>query len=168
MKPAILIGMLLCLIQMPCKAPPVEFTPVEIVESVDDPIEVTESVDVVEVVEVIEVEPPEPEKITYRVTAYCSCVKCCGKYALNRPVDENGNEIVIGAGNVPLTPRVSCASPLPFGTKIKLAGYGTLVVQDRTAQWVVDKYGENIIDIYVNNHDDIKNIGLQYIEGEIQ
>lgn len=160
MKTLIVIGMLFCLMSTPCKAPtnnPVEQPSVDVVQDTP-PIEVEQTEPVVE---------SEPEKITYRVTAYCSCIKCCGKWALNRPVDENGNEIVIGAGNVPLTPKVSCASPLPFGTKIKLDGYGTVVVQDRTAQWVVNKYGENIIDIYVNNHDDIKNIGLQYIEGEM-
>lgn len=160
MKIAIIIGMLFCLIQMPCEAPTNE--------SVFQPqVEVVQGAQLIDVEQTEPVVDPEPEKITYRVTAYCSCSKCCGKYALNRPVDENGNEIVIGAANVPLTPLVSCASPLPFGTKIKLEGYGTLVVQDRTAQWVVDKYGENIIDIYVNNHDDIKNIGRQCIEGEI-
>lgn len=113
------------------------------------------------------VEDVEIAKTTFRVTAYCSCSECCGKWALNRPKDQNGNEIVIGAANVPLTPLVSCASPLPFGTKIDLDGYGTVVVQDRTAQWVVDKYGENIIDIYVNDHADIKKIGRQFVEGVI-
>lgn len=127
-------------------------------------IEVEPTIDEVEDVEVV---TPEENKITFRVTAYCSCYKCCGKWALNRPKDENGNEIVIGAGNVLLTPMVSVASPLPFGTKINLDGFGTVVVQDRTAQWVVDKYGENIIDIYVNNHEDIKNIGRQFVEGVI-
>jgi len=149
---------------MPCEAP----TTTTVVQPPQETVETVEFVEVAETQEQTEpIVDPEPEKITYRVTAYCSCSKCCGKYALNRPVDENGNEIVIGAANVPLTPLVSCASPLPFGTKIKLEGYGTLVVQDRTAQWVVDKYGENIIDIYVNNHDDIKNIGRQYLEGVI-
>ena len=33
----------------------------------------------------------------FRLTAYCSCSLCCGKWANNRPVDENGNEIVYGS-----------------------------------------------------------------------
>ena len=151
MKTILILGMLCCLIPIRCDAPTYDGLVLPQKTVVHD----TQFVE------------PEPEKITFRITAYCSCPKCCGKWASNRPVDENGNEIVIGAGNVPLTPRVSCASPLPFGTRIKLDGFGTVIVQDRTAQWVVDKYGENIIDIYVNNHDDIKSIGLQYVEGEI-
>ena len=31
---------------------------------------------------------------SFKLTAYCSCSLCCGKWANNRPVDENGNEIV--------------------------------------------------------------------------
>lgn len=43
-------------------------------------------------------EPPEtePELISlgrFKLTAYCSCRKCCGSYADNRPVDENGETI---------------------------------------------------------------------------
>lgn len=48
-------------------------------------------------------EPSKPqEPITeclgeFRITAYCSCEICCEQYADNRPLDENGNEIVYGA-----------------------------------------------------------------------
>lgn len=114
-----------------------------------------------------EEEVEEEEKIIFRVTAYCSCSKCCGKWSENRPKDENGNEIVYGAAMKPLTAWVSCASPLPFGTKISLGDLGVFVVQDRTAQWVVDKYGKYIVDIYVSNHEDIDKIGCQRIEGVI-
>ena len=34
---------------------------------------------------------------TFKLTAYCACEKCCGKYAKNRPVDEYGNPIVYGS-----------------------------------------------------------------------
>ena len=33
----------------------------------------------------------------FKLTAYCSCSICCGKWAYNRPVDENGKEIVYGS-----------------------------------------------------------------------
>jgi 3D (Asp-Asp-Asp) domain-containing protein len=132
-----------------------------------------EVVDVVQEVEVIETEPPEPvvepepEKITFRITAYCSCYECCGEYALNRPKDENGHEIVTGASGKRLIANYSCASTYPFGTKIEVDGLGTFEVQDRTAKWVVEKYGENLIDIYVDNHQDIAKIGRQFLEGVI-
>lgn len=110
----------------------------------------------------------EPEKITFRVTAYCSCEKCCGQWALNRPVDEFGNEIVTGAAGERLVSGVSCASTYPFGTEIELDGYGTVVVQDRTAKWIVEKHGENIVDIYIPNHEEAWNFGVKYWEGVIK
>ena len=97
------------------------------------------------------VEPPlveesvEPEPVllgSFRVTAYCSCEKCCGEWAMNRP-----NGIVYGAAGVELKAGVSCASPLPLGTVVEVEGLGEYIVQDRPAQWVIDKYGENQIDI---------------------
>jgi 3D (Asp-Asp-Asp) domain-containing protein len=100
----------------------------------------------------------EPESLgEYRVTAYCACEKCCGEWALNRP-----NGIVYGAAGVELKAGVSCASPLPFGTVVEIEGLGEYIVQDRIAQWVVDKYGENLIDIYFDDHEAAKEFGLQY------
>lgn len=121
------------------------------------------------------VEPIEEEPVieevnydkTFRVTAYCACEKCCGVWATKRPLDEAGNPIVYGASGDVLETKVSCASPLAFGTEIELKDYGTVVVQDRTADWVVDKHGEYIIDIYMDNHEEARNWGLQYIEGKI-
>ena len=110
----------------------------------------------------------EDETTEFRVTAYCACEICCGQWALNRPLDEFGNPIVIGAANKPLTTGISCASPLPFGTEVDLDGYGTVVVEDRTANWVVEKHGQNIIDIYFDDHETATQFGLQYIEGVIR
>lgn len=118
------------------------------------------------VIEVVEVSEPKDVR-TFRVTAYCSCKKCCGKWALNRPVDENGNEIVFGASGETLVSGISCASPLPFGTNIELSGYGTVTVEDRIADWVVEKYGENLIDIYFSDHEAARQWGLQTLEGEV-
>lgn len=101
---------------------------------------------------------PEVEWVTYRVTAYCACEICCGEWAKNRP-----DGIVYGAAGVPLEQGVSCASPLPFGTEVEIEGLGTYVVQDRIASWVVDKYGENLIDIYFSDHEAACAFGLQYL-----
>lgn len=89
---------------------------------------------------------------TYTVTAYCACEKCCGKWALNRPLDENGKPIVIGAGNVPLTSNYSVASPLPMGTILEIDGQ-QYEVQDKTADFVADRYNGKIIDIYFDSHE---------------
>ena len=117
--------------------------------------------------QIIEIEE-EPEKILFRVTAYCSCKKCCGKWADNRPVDENGNQIVCGASGAVLESRFSCASPLEFGTQIELNGIGLVEVQDRTSNWIVNKYGNNVIDIYMDDHEKAKIFGVRYVEGVIK
>lgn len=132
----------------------------EIVESVD-------SVESVESVEDLGSELEDIETITFRVTAYCSCETCCGKWALNRPLDENGNEIVYGAAHIPLRSGVSCASPLPFGTEIDLGELGIVVVEDRTADWVVEKHGQYIIDLYFTDHETASAFGVKYVEGVI-
>lgn len=100
----------------------------------------------------------EPEYLgEFRITAYCSCEICCGKWAENRP-----DGIVYGASGEELVAGVSCASPLPFGTVVEIEGVGTYIVQDRTSSWVVDKYGENLIDIYFDDHEAACAFGLQY------
>lgn len=113
-------------------------------------------------------EPAEPEPVllgSFRVTAYCSCEKCCGEWAKNRP-----NGIVYGAAGVELKAGVSCASPLPLGTVVEVEGLGEYIVQDCPAQWVIDKYGENQIDIYFDNHEAASAFGLKqlnvYLKGE--
>ena len=113
-------------------------------------------------------EPAEHEPVllgSFRITAYCSCEKCCGEWAKNRP-----NGIVYGAAGVELKAGVSCASPLPLGTVVEVEGLGEYIVQDRPAQWVIDKYGENQIDIYFDNHEAASAFGLKqlnvYLKGE--
>lgn len=127
----------------------------------------TEPIGQIEPVETVEVEP-EVTTTMYRVTAYCACEKCCGKWANNRPLDENGNPIVVGAWGKELTTNFSCASPMAFGTQVELTGFGTVEVQDRTADWIVEKHGENILDIYMADHNEALEFGVQYIEGVIK
>lgn len=107
-------------------------------------------------------EPEEsaPEKVClgeYRITAYCSCEKCCGEWAKNRP-----GGIVVGAAGIELVAGVSCASPLPFGTVVEVEGLGTYIVQDRTASWVAEKYDNKVIDIYFDSHEAACEFGLKF------
>lgn len=106
-------------------------------------------------------EPTEPEPVllgSFRVTAYCACEKCCGEWAKNRP-----NGIVYGAAGIELVAGVSCASPLPLGTVVEVEGLGEYIVQDRLATWVVEKYGENQIDIYFDSHEAACEFGLKQL-----
>lgn len=132
-------------------------------------ISTPEPVETMLVEESHEPEPePEPEPVllgSFRITAYCSCEKCCGEWAKNRP-----DGVVYGASGEELIAGVSCASPLPFGTVVEIEGLGEYIVQDRPAQWVIDKYGENQIDIYYSDHEAACEFGLKqlnvYLKGE--
>lgn len=101
---------------------------------------------------------PEPNPfINYgecRITAYCGCSKCCGKWANNRPLNEQGTPQVIGASGEVLSPNISVASSLPFGTKLRIAGLEQeFVVHDRPAQSILNKYNDMIIDVYFESHE---------------
>ena len=129
--------------------------------------EPSESPTTIEMVEVKEQVEESSELLTvkesvaavYKVTAYCSCQKCCGEWATKR----NGGP-VIGAYGVELTPWYSVAAPLPYGTKLEIDGK-TYEVQDTTASWIVDRYAGRIIDIYVgDSHEDAKAWGKVEME----
>lgn len=94
----------------------------------------------------------------FTLTAYCSCEKCCGEYALNRPTDENGNEIVKTASGAIAKPNYTIAADtnvLPFGTKIRINGH-TYEVQDRGGA-----IKGNRIDIYFADHESARKFGRQ-------
>lgn len=94
-------------------------------------------------------EPDYTDLGTYTITGYCACEKCCGKWAQNRP-----NGIVYGAEGTELISGVSVANNgFPFGTRLFIEGWGEVVVQDRTAGWVNDKYNGKILDIYFDSHE---------------
>lgn len=111
-----------------------------------------------------EIEPTEPPLIslgTFKLTAYCSCQKCCGSYALNRPVDEDGNEIVYGAMGVRLEAGVSIAVDprvIPYGAQVIIDGH------TYTAHDTGGNIKGNRIDVYFDDHQEAWNFGTQYAE----
>ena len=106
----------------------------------------------------------EPKVVSlgeYRLTAYCSCEKCCGKWAKNRPLDENGNPIVYTANMSVAKQGVTVAadtSVLPFGSKILIDGH-EYTVQDRGGA-----IKGNRIDVYFESHEEALQFGVQYKE----
>jgi len=94
----------------------------------------------------------------YTITAFCGCKRCCGKYADDRPGGK-----VYGASGTELIEGVSVAAWLPFGTEIMIDGH-SYTVQDRTAQWVREKYDGRIIDVYYSNHAEALAWGKREIE----
>ena len=97
----------------------------------------------------------------FTLTAYCSCRKCCGKYAANRPVDKYGRQIVkTASGSVAKAGYTVAADKklFPFGTKIYINGH-EYEVQDRGGAVKGKK-----IDIYFDSHKEALNFGRQTAE----
>ena len=113
---------------------------------------------------VTEPEKQEPELISlgrFKLTAYCGCRKCCGKYADNRPVDENGEVIVTGSIGVRLYAGVSIAVDprvIPYHTQVVINGH------TYTAHDTGGNIKGNRIDVYFDDHDEAWDFGTQYAE----
>ena len=103
-----------------------------------------------------EPEPEEPEWIEYEATAYCSCEKCCGSWARNRP-----DGIVYTASGAVAKQGVTIAADwdvLPPGTVVYIDGLGERVVQDRGGA-----IKGNAVDIYFEDHDEALVFGRQAV-----
>lgn len=93
---------------------------------------------------------------TFKLTAYCSCSLCCGKWAYNRP-----DGIVYGAIGEELKEGYSIAvdpDVIPYRTEV--------IINGRTykAQDCGGAIKGNRIDVYFEDHDDALEFGAQYAE----
>ena len=94
--------------------------------------------------------PPSPRAVTRRcrVTAYCPCAACCGRWArtpMARRTTAAGAPLaeLIAAG----VPFCAAASDIPFGTVIDIPGYGQAKVLDRGGAIRGDR-----LDVFFPNH----------------
>ena len=97
----------------------------------------------------------------FKLTAYCSCEKCCGEWALNRPKDENGKDIVYGSTGTALVAGTSIAvdpSVISYGSQVEINGH------TYTAHDTGGAIKGNRIDVYFDNHQDALNFGVQRAE----
>lgn len=97
----------------------------------------------------------------YKLTAYCGCSKCCGKWGENRSLDESGKPIVYTANQTIAKEGVTIAadiSVLPYGTEVIIDGH-RYIVQDRGGSITGNK-----IDIYFESHQAALEFGVQYKE----
>lgn len=132
----------------------------------DDQDYISPSVQQTEITEPPETKPEkqEPALVSlgkFKLTAYCGCRKCCGKYADNRPVDEDGNVIVTGSIGVRLYAGVSIAVDprvIPYHTQVVINGH------TYTAHDTGGNIKGNRIDVYFDNHDEAWDFGTQYAE----
>ena len=107
----------------------------------------------------------EQDKLTlislgeFNITAYCSCKKCCGKWADSRPIDEDGNEIVYGASGAVLIPEYSVAVDpmlIPYGTKLYIDG------KEYIAHDCGSAIKGNDIDVYFKEHQEAWDFAAGY------
>jgi len=95
---------------------------------------------------------PTTTSIKYKVTAYCPCEKCCGKFADG--ITASGYKICPG--------DKFCASPLPFLTIFDIPGYGITINLDRGGA-----IKENCIDVFFPTHKEALEWGVQYLEVKV-
>lgn len=83
----------------------------------------------------------KPKVMNMKVTAYCPCKKCCGKWS----------DGMTACGHVIKKGEKFCAAPpeIPFGTIIGIPGYGKVPVLDRGG-----KIKGNKLDVFFDNHND--------------
>lgn len=87
----------------------------------------------------------------YKVTAYCACIKCCGKT----------NGITASGTKATANRTVAAPSSFAFGTKIVMNGQ-TYVVEDRGGA-----IQGNRIDLYMNSHSEALAWGVRYLDVEV-
>lgn len=101
-----------------------------------------------------------PESLgEFKLTAYCSCPICCKEWAYNRPVDENGREVVYGSiGRELKVGRSIAVDPdvIPYGTEVTINGH-TYVAEDTGVS------GHHI-DVYFDDHQEALEFGVKYAE----
>lgn len=139
-------------------------TPITVSESEIEPPITEPTVEVVEVVESeptenIETEPiveeefeEEVEPIKFKVTAYCPCKKCSGKWG-----KMTSTGVIAKAGRtIAVDPKY-----IPYGTKVTING-NTYVAEDCGGA-----IKGNRIDIYFDSHQEALAFGVQYLEGVV-
>jgi 3D (Asp-Asp-Asp) domain-containing protein len=88
---------------------------------------------------------PEYEELgTYKLTAYCSCSRCCGK---SDGITASGTKVQAGR-------TVATSRSIPFGTELLINGE-TYIVEDRGV-------GSGVIDIYFDSHSEALDFGVKY------
>lgn len=87
----------------------------------------------------------------YKITAYCSCSKCCGK----------SNGITSSGKYATANHTIAAPGNFPIGTKLKINGI-VYTVEDRGGAIKGKK-----IDMYVNSHSEALRWGVRYLDVEL-
>ena len=87
-----------------------------------------------------------------KITAYCICEKCCGEFADGITAD--GTE---AKGRIIAAPGI-----IPFGTKMRIPGYGVAEVHDRGGA-----IKGNRLDLLFSDHKAALEWGVQVLDVEV-
>ena len=115
------------------------------------PSNVAKAIEEWETIEEEPVEEPVQKTINlgkYKLTAYCACVKCCGK---TDGITASGVRAKEGV-------TIAADTTLPFGTKVLIDGH------EYTVQDGGGAIKGNRIDIYFDSHQDALEFGVQHKE----
>jgi len=93
----------------------------------------------------------------WKITAYCSCVKCCGK---SDGITASGKKVKYG--------YIAC-NWLPFGTIVEIKGMGKFKVMDRGAKSLFGSKSNHIkhLDVWFPSHSQAKQFGVKWKEVSI-
>ena len=96
---------------------------------------------------------PQPKRVKMLVTAYCPCLKCCGK---SDGITASGKNVRFNGGKF----LAADTSIHPFGTKMVVPGYWSKTVE------VIDKGGKikgNRLDVFFDSHEKARNWGKKWV-----
>lgn len=107
----------------------------------------------------VKTDPKKTSLGTFTVTFYCACETCCGKWSNEEnPLTASGARaeagVTVGAD----------WETLPEGTEIEIEGLGRRTVQDKPAEWIIEKYDGRIIDVFCASHEEALKLGKQEAE----
>ena len=97
-------------------------------------------------------QPPISSVRRFRVTAYCPCAKCCGKWA----------DGITASGTRADHRLVAAPREFPFGTVMRIPGYGTVKVEDRGGAIKGDR-----LDVLFPTHSEALRWGVQWVDVEL-
>lgn len=119
--------------------------------------EINETIVEIETDREVDTQATEPVSLgNFKLTGYCPCEICCGKWASNRP-----NGIVYGAIGEELKEGYSIAvdpDVIPYGSEVIING------KTYKAQDCGGAIKGNRIDLYFESHSDALEFGVRYAE----